>query len=344
MMKKLFEVMRVYGLVVGAAASLWAQAPLITAEGFAVPQAGKTFSFPRDHGAHPDFKLEWWYVTGHLFKEGAEGAGGRRLGFQATFFRQAAPDKSVQLHLAHMAIIDVATGRFLHQERLNRAGWDAGSAEETLEVRQGNWSLRLSDPAAAAGAERMELRGGVQAEAALALTLTPVKPLVVFGENSISRKGAAPTTEKVVVELGVDGSKGFDLYGDLTPRNGEPLDKCIRMNGNVVYRFATQVIVESAKRVLEAGGYTQDDIDLFVPHQANLRIIESGVERLGFPSERVVVTLDQYGNTSSASIPLCLDYAWRTGRLQPGQRLLMMGLGGGLAWGTCLIRWMGEPA
>ena len=170
---------------------------------------------------------------------------------------------------------------------------------------------------------------------------------ILFGDGAgaiIVRKGAAPTTEKVVVELGVDGSKGFDLYGDLTPRNGEPLDKCIRMNGNVVYRFATQVIVESAKRVLEAGGYTQDDIDLFVPHQANLRIIESGVERLGFPSERVVVTLDQYGNTSSASIPLCLDYAWRTGRLQPGQRLLMMGLGGGLAWGTCLIRWMGEPA
>ena len=170
---------------------------------------------------------------------------------------------------------------------------------------------------------------------------------ILFGDGAgaiIVRKGAAPTTEKVVVELGVDGSKGFDLYGDLTPRNDEPLDKCIRMNGNVVYRFATQVIVESAKRVLEAGGYTQDDIDLFVPHQANLRIIESGVERLGFPSERVVVTLDQYGNTSSASIPLCLDYAWRTGRLQPGQRLMMMGLGGGLAWGTVMIRWMGDPA
>jgi 3-oxoacyl-[acyl-carrier-protein] synthase-3 len=170
---------------------------------------------------------------------------------------------------------------------------------------------------------------------------------ILFGDGAgaiIVRKGAAPTSEKVVVELGVDGSKGFDLYGDLTPRNGEPLDKCIRMNGNAVYRFATQVIVDSAKRVLEAGGYTQDDIDLFVPHQANLRIIESGVERLGFPSERVVVTLDKYGNTSSASSPLCLDYAWRTGRLQPGQRLMMMGLGGGLAWGTVMIRWMGAPA
>jgi 3-oxoacyl-[acyl-carrier-protein] synthase-3 len=170
---------------------------------------------------------------------------------------------------------------------------------------------------------------------------------ILFGDGAgaiIVRAGAAPTKENVVVELGVDGSKGGDLVGDLTSRNGEPVDRNIRMNGNVVYRFATQAIVDSTQRVLETGGWTQDDVDLFVPHQANLRIIESGVARLKFPSERVVITLDRYGNTSSASIPLCLDYAWRTGRLQPGQRLLMMGLGGGLAWGTCLIRWMGEPA
>ena len=169
-----------------------AQTPLTTAEGFAVPQPGKVFSFPRDHGSHPEFKLEWWYVTGHLYAE-AGGQAARRFGFQATFFRQAAPDKSIQLHLAHMALLDVTTGKFIHQERLDRAGWDAHSSAQTLDVRQGNWSLRLSDPAAPAGAERIDLRGGVQAEAALALTLVPAKPLVVFGENSVSRKGAAPT-------------------------------------------------------------------------------------------------------------------------------------------------------
>ena len=68
-MMKPFKVMRFYGLVAGAAASLWAQAPLVTADGFAVPRPGKVFSFPRDHGSHPEFKLEWWYVTGHLFKD-----------------------------------------------------------------------------------------------------------------------------------------------------------------------------------------------------------------------------------------------------------------------------------
>ncbi len=170
---------------------------------------------------------------------------------------------------------------------------------------------------------------------------------ILFGDGAgavIIKAGAAPDQELVVVELGADGSKGDDLRGDLTDRDGSGVDRNIRMNGSAVYRFATQVIVDSATRVLEAGKRTHGEIDLFVPHQANLRIIESGVKRLGFPPERVLITLDQYGNTSSASIPLCLDHAWRTGRLQPGQRLLMMGLGGGLAWGTCLIRWMGRGA
>ncbi len=169
---------------------------------------------------------------------------------------------------------------------------------------------------------------------------------ILFGDGAgavVVRRGAAPTAERVAVELGADGSRGDDLVGDLTARDGE-LDRCIRMNGNAVYRFATQVIVDSVERVLAAAGMGQDDVDLFVPHQANLRIIESGAKRLGFPMERVVITLDRYGNTSSASIPLCLDEAWTTGRMQPGDRLLMMGLGGGLAWGTCLIRWMGRPA
>lgn len=115
-------------------------------------------------------------------------------------------------------------------------------------------------------------------------------------------------------------------------------------DGQAIFKRAVKGMTDACERVMGLTGVTGADIDLVIPHQANLRIIESGVERLGFPPERVVVTLDRYGNTSSASIPLCLDHAWRTGRLQPGQRLLMMGLGGGLAWGTVMIRWMGAPA
>lgn len=158
--------------------------PLTTAEGFAVPQPGKVFSFPRDHGSHPEFKIEWWYLTGHLHTDT-----GRRFGYQATFFRSAAPDRSGQIHLAHMALTDVAAKKFHHQERLNRDGWDAGAATTTLDVRNGPWSLRFTDEPA----ERMTLRGGIRAEVAFDFTLVPAKPLVIFGDNGVSRKGSAPT-------------------------------------------------------------------------------------------------------------------------------------------------------
>ncbi|MFA6960109.1 MAG: lipocalin-like domain-containing protein [Opitutaceae bacterium] len=160
------------------------ETPLTTAEGFAVPQPGHVFSFPHDHGSHPDFKIEWWYLTGHLFA-----TDGRRFGYQATFFRNASSDKTAELHLAHMALTDVATGKFYYQERLNREGWDAGASTTTLAVHNGPWSLCFAD----AATEQMTLRGGIRAEAGFNLTLAPVKPLVVFGENGVSRKGAAPT-------------------------------------------------------------------------------------------------------------------------------------------------------
>lgn len=168
----------VFGLVAGTAK------PEATADGFALPQPGHTFEFPRDHGAHPEFKLEWWYVTGHLYDESKQ-----RFGFQATFFRQTSPDRTTELHLAHMALLDVAAGRFLHQERLNRDGWDAFAQRATLDVRNGPWSLRLVDEPR----EVMELSGGVRSDARLRLTLTPRKPLVVFGEKGVSRKGDDPT-------------------------------------------------------------------------------------------------------------------------------------------------------
>jgi predicted secreted hydrolase len=163
--------------------------PAATGDGFALPQPGHSFEFPRDHGSHPEFKIEWWYVTGHLFADG-----GRRFGFQATFFRHAGPrvpgaaaaTGSDPIFLAHMAVLDVQTGKFLHQERLNRAGWNADAARDTLDVFNGNWSLRLVD----AAANRFELTGGVRAEAGFQLDLTSTKPLVVFGENGVSRKGA----------------------------------------------------------------------------------------------------------------------------------------------------------
>lgn len=158
-----------------------------TADGFLVPESGHTFIFPADHGSHPGFKIEWWYVTGHL--RTVDSGPQTRFGFQATFFRQASPDGTTNVYLAHMAVVNVTTGQFLHQERLNRSGWDAEAATDHLDLHHGPWSLRMPDPVR----QLLQLRGGVRAEALFDLELAPVKPLVVFGENGVSRKGSAPT-------------------------------------------------------------------------------------------------------------------------------------------------------
>lgn len=160
------------------ASSLRAQT---TADGFAIPQKGRLFIFPRDHGSHSEFRTEWWYVTGHL-----DAQGGRRFGFQVTFFRQARREdgKTWHLHLAHAALLDVRTGRFTHEERLNREGWDAASSETTLAARNGNWSLTLDEKT-----QRLHIAATVKQEVLLRLDLEAVKPLVVFGEDGVSRKG-----------------------------------------------------------------------------------------------------------------------------------------------------------
>jgi len=113
----------------------------------------------------------------------------------------------------------------------------------------------------------------------------------------------------------------------------------MKMNGHEVYKFATRVVTRSAKKVLDRCGYHVGDIDLFVPHQANLRIIEGAVDKLGLPWEKVYTNLQNYGNTSSASIPLCLKEARTEGRLKDGDLVLLMGFGAGLSWGACLVRW-----
>lgn len=193
---------------------LGAQEPMLkTAEGFALPQPGRKFEFPRDHGSHPEFKIEWWYVTGHLYA-GTE----RRFGFQATFFRQANAQSGEehpqfqhrQMHLAHMALLDVKAGRFLHQERLNRAGWDAAADETMLAVRNGNWSLRME----VAEQQVMKLKGTVGGEAQFDLELRPAKPLVFFGKDGVSRKADGPTAASHYLTFTRLKTKGRLSFGE----------------------------------------------------------------------------------------------------------------------------------
>ncbi|MHB1390255.1 MAG: beta-ketoacyl-ACP synthase III [Thermoleophilia bacterium] len=148
---------------------------------------------------------------------------------------------------------------------------------------------------------------------------------------------------------------GFDLGNDASgteeicfPAGGSKLPASaetvagglhfLKMNGSEVFKFATRIIVASAKKVLASHGLGVDDIDLFVPHQANIRIIDSAARKLGIPAEKVFSNLERYGNTSCASIPLCLDEAAAAGRMKQGDLVLMVGFGAGLAWGSCLVR------
>jgi len=114
-------------------------------------------------------------------------------------------------------------------------------------------------------------------------------------------------------------------------------DPFVRMDGQAVFKFAVKVLDEVAREVIDLAGVPQDSIDWLVPHQANIRIVQSSAKRLGLPMEKVVTTLDFHGNTSAASIPLALDCAIRDGRIRPGQRVVTVGIGGGFVWGAALI-------
>ncbi len=114
-------------------------------------------------------------------------------------------------------------------------------------------------------------------------------------------------------------------------------DPFLRMDGQAVFKLAVRVLADVAKECCDTAGVAPGQIDWLIPHQANIRIIESTGKKLGLPMDKVVVTVDQHGNTSAASIPLALDAAVRDGRIQRGQKVLLEGVGGGFTWGAVLL-------
>lgn len=139
--------------------------------------------------------------------------------------------------------------------------------------------------------------------------------------------------------LGSDGSGGKLL--NVGPRVGEANGhRYLQMQGREVYKFAVRIQGEAIDRALERSGLQAGDIDWLLPHQANIRIIEAAAQRLKMPMERVLVNVDEYGNTSAASIPIALAEADAAGRLQRGDRIMMVGFGAGLTYGAALVRWL----
>jgi 3-oxoacyl-[acyl-carrier-protein] synthase III len=170
--------------------------------------------------------------------------------------------------------------------------------------------------------------------------------LVLFGDGA-----GAVVMERVDrggfigFELGADGAGGEHLwYPGSGSRHFENPDSYVKMNGREVFKFATRVMVSSANAVLAECGKTVDDVDVYVPHQANKRIIDYATAKLGIPAEKTIVNVDRFGNTSSGSIPLALADARAEGRLQDGALVLLTGMGAGLTWGSALIEWTnGRP-
>jgi len=170
---------------------------------------------------------------------------------------------------------------------------------------------------------------------------------VLFGDGAgavvVER---APKEGFLGFELGADGAGGKDLNlpagGSRMPPTAETIASgahYVHMNGREVFKFATRVLVSSGEAILDQCNLSVEDVDVYVPHQANVRIIDHAVAKLGIPKEKVIVNVDRYGNTSSASIPLALADAVASGRLKQGDTLLMTGMGAGMTWGSAVMRW-----
>jgi 3-oxoacyl-[acyl-carrier-protein] synthase-3 len=146
--------------------------------------------------------------------------------------------------------------------------------------------------------------------------------------------------------VGIDG-RGAEMIlvpagGSRRPATLETIarrEHFLQMNGKEVFKFAVQKMPEVVETLLARNGFSIDDLALLVPHQANLRILEAGAKRLGLPLDRVMINVDRYGNTASGSVPLALDEAVRTGRIQRGDLVCLASFGGGLSWAGSLIRW-----
>lgn len=171
---------------------------------------------------------------------------------------------------------------------------------------------------------------------------------VLFGDaaGAVVLGPSDPGTGVLSTHLGADGSRGellkIDAGGSRLPTTEETVQNhqhYIRMEGREVFKFAVRIMGEASIKVLESCGLTPEDVDLFIPHQANTRIIDAAASRLNLPAEKVFVNVQNYGNTSAASIPLAMDEAYRAGKIKEGDVIVVVGFGAGLTWAAGVLKW-----
>ncbi len=201
------------------------------------------------------------------------------------------------------------------------------------------YGLATADRFVASGAHQCALVVGAEVFSRL-LDWNDRRTCVLFGDGAgavVLRRSDAPGLYSS--HLHADGSYGHILRvaGGIAEGKvrGHPF---LEMDGQAVFKLAVRVLDECSREALAHNGYTGADLDWFVPHQANLRIINATADKMGVPRARVVTTVNRQGNTSAASVPLALDTAVRDGRIQPGHLVLLEGVGGGMTWGSVLLR------
>ncbi len=221
----------------------------------------------------------------------------------------------------------------------SKLGAPGGAAFDVQAVCSGFiYALTVADAMVRTGAARCALVVGAEIFSRL-LDFQDRTTCVLFGDGAGAVVLEASDTPGILAtDIHADG-RHVDLLcvpGHVSggQASGNPL---LQMDGQAVFKLAVGVLEECARAVLAKAGKTEDDIDWLVPHQANIRIMQSTARKLKLPMDKVIVSVDQHGNTSAASIPLALDTAVRGGRIHAGQTVLLEGVGGGFAWGAVLL-------
>lgn len=224
------------------------------------------------------------------------------------------------------------------------AGAAGGPAFDVQAVCSGFiYALTLADSLIKTGAAQRALVVGAEVFSRI-LDFNDRTTCVLFGDGAgavvleaCEHDGAGAGV--LATDIHADGRHTGILCVPGTVSGGQVLgDPLLKMDGQAVFKLAVGVLESTARAVLTKAGKTDADVDWLVPHQANIRIMQGTARKLKLPMDKVVVTVDQHGNTSAASIPLALDHAVRAGQVKPGQTVLMEGVGGGFTWGAVLVR------
>jgi 3-oxoacyl-[acyl-carrier-protein] synthase-3 len=260
--------------------------------------------------------------------------------------RAALTDAGVLPEEIQLIIVATCTGDFHFPSTAallqNRLGATCGAFDLGAACAGFSYALAVAAQFVASGAYDKVLVVAAEAMSRL-LDWNDRTTCVLFGDGAGAVVvEAAPAGSGILgFDLGADGSGGplLKVSSCLMPgeKNSSPY---IVQNGREVYRFAVHVMGESTSRAIQNAGLQDSDLDLLVPHQANIRIIEAAAKRLGLPMEQVFVNIEKYGNTSAASIPIALCEARDAGRIRTGDMIATVGFGGGVTWASCVMKWI----